>query len=254
MCKIRILLGALVLLVSGQVGAAIITHGNLTTDDTTNIIVDTLNGVEYLRFDTFNLSFADTLTAVGVGGLYEGWIIANDEIADLFLEALFGPSNPCAGSGNPGTTVCGTISGWTDGDFGESWSEDSDDLFAFTSQTSIDLPIGYVRFNGPGSNPVDGIVQQKEAGLTVPILDELGIDNPGLPVNLLLTRDISPDPCSGFPGGGNTGGEFPGGGNTGGCFPGNGPSAVPIPATVWLFGTGLIGLIGFSKRRNQLAS
>lgn len=26
-------------------------------------------------------------------------------------------------------------------------------------------------------------------------------------------------------------------------------SAVPIPATAWLFGTGLIGLIGFSKRR-----
>ena len=25
--------------------------------------------------------------------------------------------------------------------------------------------------------------------------------------------------------------------------------AVPIPATVWLFGTGIIGLIGFSKRR-----
>jgi hypothetical protein len=26
-------------------------------------------------------------------------------------------------------------------------------------------------------------------------------------------------------------------------------SAVPVPAAVWLFGTGLIGLVGFSKRR-----
>lgn len=26
-------------------------------------------------------------------------------------------------------------------------------------------------------------------------------------------------------------------------------SAVPIPATAWLFGTGIIGLIGFSRRR-----
>jgi hypothetical protein len=25
-------------------------------------------------------------------------------------------------------------------------------------------------------------------------------------------------------------------------------SAVPVPAALWLFGTGLIGLIGFSKR------
>jgi hypothetical protein len=24
---------------------------------------------------------------------------------------------------------------------------------------------------------------------------------------------------------------------------------IPVPATVWLFGTGLIGLVGFSKRR-----
>ena len=58
-----------------------------------------------------------------------------------------------------------------------------------------------------------------------------------------------PDPCSGFPGGGATGGEFPGGGNTGGCFPGGGPSPVPAPAAIWLFGTGLIGLIGFTRRR-----
>ena len=27
------------------------------------------------------------------------------------------------------------------------------------------------------------------------------------------------------------------------------PAAVPVPAAIWLFGTGLIGLIGFSKRR-----
>ena len=51
--------------------------------------------------------------------------------------------------------------------------------------------------------------------------------------------------CSGFPGEGNTGGEFPGGGNTGGCFPGQ----VPAPAAIWLFSTGLIGLIAFTKRR-----
>jgi hypothetical protein len=27
------------------------------------------------------------------------------------------------------------------------------------------------------------------------------------------------------------------------------PSAVPVPATIWLFGTALIGLVGFGKRR-----
>lgn len=31
-------------------------------------------------------------------------------------------------------------------------------------------------------------------------------------------------------------------------------SAVPIPAAVWLFGSGLLGLIGFSRRKMALAS
>ena len=32
-------------------------------------------------------------------------------------------------------------------------------------------------------------------------------------------------------------------------FDSSAPSAVPVPAAVWLFGTALIGLVGFSKRR-----
>ena len=33
--------------------------------------------------------------------------------------------------------------------------------------------------------------------------------------------------------------------------PGSFPGAVPVPAAVWLFGTALIGLAGFSKRRKS---
>ena len=36
--------------------------------------------------------------------------------------------------------------------------------------------------------------------------------------------------------------------NSGLAFP---PSPVPVPAAVWLFGTALIGLVGFSKRRKS---
>jgi hypothetical protein len=32
--------------------------------------------------------------------------------------------------------------------------------------------------------------------------------------------------------------------------PGSFPSAVPVPAAVWLFGTALVGFIGYSRRRN----
>jgi hypothetical protein len=31
-------------------------------------------------------------------------------------------------------------------------------------------------------------------------------------------------------------------------------SAVPVPAAVWLFGTGILGLIGFSKRKSRVAA
>ena len=34
--------------------------------------------------------------------------------------------------------------------------------------------------------------------------------------------------------------------------PGSFPGAVPVPAAVWLFGTALIGLVGFSKRRKAV--
>ena len=38
--------------------------------------------------------------------------------------------------------------------------------------------------------------------------------------------------------------------NGAGAF--TGPSAVPVPAAIWLFGTALIGLVGFSKRRKTV--
>jgi len=33
----------------------------------------------------------------------------------------------------------------------------------------------------------------------------------------------------------------------------NAPSAVPVPAAVWLFGTGLVGLISVGKRKKTQA-
>jgi hypothetical protein len=67
-----------------------------------------------------------------------------------------------------------------------------------------------------------------------------------------IFREVSDD-CSGFPGGGNTGGEFPGGGNTNGCFPGggNGHASVPEPGTLPLLALGLTGLVGIRKFRKS---
>jgi hypothetical protein len=42
---------------------------------------------------------------------------------------------------------------------------------------------------------------------------------------------------------------FDNNGQTGGWFASDGTPLVPIPASVWLFGTALIGFIGLSRRR-----
>ena len=42
-------------------------------------------------------------------------------------------------------------------------------------------------------------------------------------------------------------------GTTGDDFPVSGVSAVPVPAAVWLFGSGLVGLVGVARRRKQAA-
>ena len=82
---------AALLSLSGAAQGAIFTYGNLTTDDATDIIADTVTGRQYLRFDTFNLTYADTVAA---GGTYEGWSIADSTISDDFIEGLFGSATP----------------------------------------------------------------------------------------------------------------------------------------------------------------
>ena len=137
-----IAVGAIAL--SQQVAATVITHGNLTTDDSTNYITDTLTGRQYTRADAFDLTYAQTLAAVGVGGAFEGWSIATGVEADDFISAALGvSSSPCAGAASYGTH-CGNVSGWNDGDFGASYVS-SYDYFAYQT-TSGGSPISLIEF------------------------------------------------------------------------------------------------------------
>jgi hypothetical protein len=226
--KIKLVLAAsILLLVSVQAGAAIVTYGNLTSDDSTFIITDTSTGREYLRFDRFNLSYADTLLAVRAGGFYEGWSIADATIADMFVEGLFTGSTPCSGIGTARGTECGILSDWIDGDFGDSYHADTD-YFAFLNNN--ERPIGLVAF-GDDNSAADGRVTQHEGWSYIYRLNNFGVDDGGAnPINLLLTREGSgPEPSS--------------------YYPYTTPSTVPVPAAIWLFGSALIGLVGFSQRR-----
>jgi len=64
----------------------------------TDYITDTSTGRQYLRFDTFIMTYAETLNAISEGEIYDGWSIATSEIADDFYSAILGvDSTPCDG-------------------------------------------------------------------------------------------------------------------------------------------------------------
>jgi len=196
------------LIVSASVNAAIITHGNLTTDDTTNFIIDTVTGRQYMRFDAFDLSVTDTVTATRLGGLYEDWSIATSQVADEFYSAALGVSTTtCTGATTSGIS-CGIISNWADGDFGATTSFRTDH-FWYLSPNSPDLT--YIKPLGYGLLFSDGIIKDYYASADSYLVDFIAPS-----MNALLYRDVA---------------------------------VVPVPAAVWLFGSGLIGLVGFARSK-----
>jgi len=115
--------------------SGIITHGYLTTDDASNYITDTNTGRLYTRFDAFDWTVAQTLTAIESDGEFEGWNVMTSTQADEFIAAALGRATTSCHTSNFGT-ICGGISGWSDGDFGASFDH-NEDYFGF-----IDLKAG----------------------------------------------------------------------------------------------------------------
>lgn len=89
---------------AGPALAAPISYGALSSNDdgSTEVIKDSLNNLEWLRWDILaDLGYVETLAAIGSGGAYEGWKIADNQKAQDFTDAaLFGQSNACTTSGN----------------------------------------------------------------------------------------------------------------------------------------------------------
>jgi hypothetical protein len=90
----RTALGFVFALASGPLQTEPVSYGALSSNDdgTTEIIVDHLNGYEWLRWDVLGLlTYEQTLTAIAPGGPYEGWSIAGEAEAQQFVDALFYP-------------------------------------------------------------------------------------------------------------------------------------------------------------------
>lgn len=187
MLKITLALIGLSLSLSSN--AAVITHGDLLTDDTTDVITDTDTGRQYKRFDTFDLTYAQTVTSVGAGGAYEGWSIATADVADGFIAAALKPgASGCAGAA---VTYCGSISTWADGNFGASRTSSSDDYAYQNGSLGFDI-IGLVTIRS-----FDGYTTKQHEWSTISTLDSYS----GLyPINLLLYKDVAevPLPAAGW--------------------------------------------------------
>lgn len=201
--------------------SAIITHGALSSDDSSNIITDSLNNYDWLRFDvTDNLTYAQTLAVLDTqdGG---GWNIAHAVQAIQFVDALLTtpPANACTSTQNTNTT-CGNVSGWSDGDFGDDFTADNYTPIGFPDVADVvwflsgksnavgnvhiyDDATGEVTLNGSWSNIADS--------------DSFSDQTTKPNVSWLLYRD---------------------------------PMVVPVPAAVWLFGSGLLGLVGIARRKS----
>jgi hypothetical protein len=99
------------LLATFSVFAEPITIGSLSSDadESTSVIVDSLNKLEWLRWDlTKSLTYAQTLAAIGPGGAYEGFQVAGIAEKTLFLNALLSDSvNLCDETVNFSRQGCG---------------------------------------------------------------------------------------------------------------------------------------------------
>ena len=164
----------------------------------------------YSRFDSFNLSYADTLTAIDTGGLFEGWSIATSDIADDFINAAFGAPSLCSTSTS--ISLCGTISGYNNGDFGDSHASIYD-MFVYLNTPNGTSDVGLVQFSS-----ADGGVIKQEEWATHDSRDFTYVEDHtfGNNIDLLLYKDVA---------------------------------VVPVPAAVWLFGSGLLGLVGVARRK-----
>jgi hypothetical protein len=147
------LLPILFLFTGFQASAVLI--GNLTYDGT----YISGDGRTYVGLDTIaSWDYARTLAATQVSGQYEGFRIANTADADFFIGSLFGTkADSCSTvDGFANSMMCGQVTGWADGSFGDNVNENND-YFWFNADEAISYQVGMVGINH------DGMVKQFES-------------------------------------------------------------------------------------------
>jgi hypothetical protein len=231
MKKISLILGAVGALMSLQTHAVLITHGNLSFENTGNTIEG--DGREYIRFDYLtnilkdpsdsaagtktlaDLTFAETESLLVFGGALFGFRIATRSDADFFLDSFFSGPNTCSGqtgaAGGPTAGVpvidpvaCGSTFDWVDGDFGNNYSTS---LFPSSTGLAQDFVFfltegengaGAIRFDDTFDLPgTPSFVIQDEVVASIDFSDAFaaGGANSTTPISWLLVKDgVAPEP------------------------------------------------------------
>ncbi len=152
--KIRFCVAALAACVSLNATAstaATVTYGNIAIDTADNFMTDINTGRRYARSVAAGETYAATLAAIGTGGAFEGWSIADADAADSFIAALLGSAtSPCDGSVAYGTT-CGTVSGaFSLSDLGPAYSTGVG-YFGYLASSNVSQDSGLIEIGASGS-------------------------------------------------------------------------------------------------------
>ncbi len=230
MKKISLILGAVGALMSLQTHAVLITHGNLSFENTGNTIEG--DGREYIRFDYLtnilkdpsdsaagtktlaDLTFAETESLLVSGGALFGFRIATRSDADFFLDSFFAGPNNCSGqtgaAGGPTVGVpvfnqieCGSKDAWSDGDFGNNYTTETSPSGNGLAQdfvfflTEGEDGAGAIRFDHSFEVDAAVIFQQEVATTNFTLSDAFaaGGANSTTPISWLLVKDgVTPEP------------------------------------------------------------
>lgn len=196
--------------------AAPISYGALSSNDdgSTEIITDSLNNLQWLRWDVLaDLNYTQTLAAIGSGGAYEGWQIAHNSQAQMFIDALFSPASPSCNTSSGGSQLCGNITSGLAPLFGDNYDAGFDFAF-FLNDASTIYTVGILEHN----NSNGGINEYENWG-TIANSDkwsQTGVFSER-PITWLLYRD---------------------------------PALVPVPAAAWLFLSALGGLVLIKSKKS----
>lgn len=224
----KVLIGSVLSLscLVNSANAGLITIGALTSndDDSTSVISDTLNNLDWLRWDELaDLTYAETLFQTSVVGDYSDWTIAGANEANLFLDALFNSRHDCA-TNTTELVTCGDSGNFTSAQYtrllGDSSTRGASSVDAawFYDDVITDAKAGFLNLKSGTSNE-----KFNTFGATIADTDSYSTLGPSSAESIgwLMFRTSTA------------------------------PASVPEPSTLAVFAIGLMGLVARRFKRQS---